>query len=927
MTATRIAAGDDPIVSAFQLHKRGMLELERRDFSRAAHTLEKALALLGNLDEVAITRALWLTHYATALRHQRRLNEAARVLHTSLDLLEYNAPSTINHHPDTGPDGTIPGYRSRSSHYKESAYRATIGNWTNTYAWINRVQWTSSQNVDLEYAQKLTTLTATLLILAECTLELGDAAKACRMYQQVLTIGESTGHLIRSTDTTKTSRIAAIAESTPDITAEIVRALIGIANSSRIGGYLTEARNALDEVGDILQDTEFLKNPDSGVLHASYLDSLALCLSEMGDLAEAEILYQEAIDLLQSHLGSEVEQADTVTHLANTVAAKGNPQATDLYCDALIMYRQRQETDAAQAKAAINLATTLIDIGELSEAAPVFAYALDALDDYEGTEHDQARCLSGLGTVYALTGRLSEARNSYLNALALLKSPFGSTSKTALGTPLTLTKPVSTTPDSFEFSDDVVLANPAAQPPASTTRDEAIIVAGCIENLAALLRQEGSLSEATNLYNHSLDLLEHYEGTEYNRAICFIHLAQIEVKRDDYSTASALYAEALALTKARQLPRTQAIQDLRVQCLLGSATCHLKLTGFKPAKKKFARAKNLLEQQTGQGQQMGLYVDSLIGIAKCQMYLKKPQESERYYRKALEIAQSDPSDTTRLHTCIANLMLFYHQRSSAANRDTSDKMKALHSLVKDIWNDNSIWTNAQDPAADRRLKLARGVILETLAEQEDTTAEDRHRYLTEALTLVIPVAITIHRRQFLLPSEIQRIAWRNSSGEAATHLAFSIAEKLDLGPTLSEFIALWRFSGVPDEDPPTPHRRDSAAKGRKHRADRFLAPEPSTLVIPMSPPTHGSRLSLPDFDRDDDGFASPSPDVTYGTDYSDDEADTDTVDDPDADTLPNIGDPAFHMRRKPSPNLKLPNNMRIALESQVRHPEQFIFYR
>lgn len=163
---------------------------------------------------------------------------------------------------------------------------------------------------------------------------------------------------------------------------------------------------------------------------AEVINEQALAHHERGEYAEAAALYQQALALVEKHLGNtDITGGETIaaahihSGLADTYAArKLYPEAISAYKRALAIYQARNEAAAAQASALNGLAIIYYMERNFTEAEPLFVQALALLGGEQG-EDTQAMLpiLDNLVALYTSTGRRAQAQPLRKRAAELRK--------------------------------------------------------------------------------------------------------------------------------------------------------------------------------------------------------------------------------------------------------------------------------------------------------------------------------------------------------------------------------------------------------------------------------------------------------------------------------------------------------------------------
>ena len=152
------------------------------------------------------------------------------------------------------------------------------------------------------------------------------------------------------------------------------------------------------------------------------LYNLAYTLLLLGQPAEAEPYYRQALTLYQDIPGTERDQANCLHNLATTLNDLGKPaQAESHYRQALTLYQDIPNTEEQQATCLLHLAATLYNLGRGVETEPLYRQAIHLCEGTSGTEQIHATCLQRLASVVTSKGEghLREALELYDHARAL----------------------------------------------------------------------------------------------------------------------------------------------------------------------------------------------------------------------------------------------------------------------------------------------------------------------------------------------------------------------------------------------------------------------------------------------------------------------------------------------------------------------------
>ena len=170
-----------------------------------------------------------------------------------------------------------------------------------------------------------------------------------------------------------------------------------------------------------------------------------------------------------------------------------------------------------KAEEAFNGGYRLFEAGHLPEAIAAFMRALELNRQVEGTERQQATCLTLIGSILSDTNRYQDSLTIYEMALGLWNN----------------------------------------------LPDTEGIQAVCLVNTGVALVEMGRYEEALSSYRDVLDTYRALPGTELQQALCLFNTGAILREVERYEEALSFYRDALGLY--RTLPNTQ---DQQAKCLL-----------------------------------------------------------------------------------------------------------------------------------------------------------------------------------------------------------------------------------------------------------------------------------------------------------------------------------------------------------------------
>jgi tetratricopeptide (TPR) repeat protein/transcriptional regulator with XRE-family HTH domain len=238
---------------------------------------------------------------------------------------------------------------------------------------------------------------------------------------------------------------------------------------------------------------------------ATCLNNQAMFLHALGDYAQAEPFYQEALSMREQLLGSEHPQvAESLNNLGFFYYAQGKyQQAEPLYQRALAIYEKTQSPESHYiARGLNNLAKLYVSSGEYARAEPLYLRAQEIYARAQGAEHPMvAFVLYNLGDLYHQQKRVEEAELLYLEALAIREK-----------------------------------ALPPDHPDLATV----------LNSLGLFYFEQERYAQALPLCERALAIREKMLGSDHPRTAQSLHgLAQVYARQGQYEQAEALYRRAL----------------------------------------------------------------------------------------------------------------------------------------------------------------------------------------------------------------------------------------------------------------------------------------------------------------------------------------------------------------------------------------------
>ncbi|HEV3262882.1 MAG TPA: CHAT domain-containing tetratricopeptide repeat protein [Gemmataceae bacterium] len=247
------------------------------------------------------------------------------------------------------------------------------------------------------------------------------------------------------------------------------------------------------------------KHPD----YANSLEALAGLYHSMGDHANAEVIYQQAMLITQQGMGeNHPAYATSLNNLGALYRSKGNyAKAEPLYGRAVEIYRETLgDNHRAYATAVDNLAVLYRETGDYAKALPLARRALEIRKRALRENHPEyATSLNNLAVLYNEMGDYARAEPMYRQALVITKQALGEKH-----------------PD----------------------------YANSLINLAALYTSVGDYAKAVSLFRRAIEICRQTGGEEHPEyASSLTGLAWLYVQTGEYSKALPLAGQAVEIRK------------------------------------------------------------------------------------------------------------------------------------------------------------------------------------------------------------------------------------------------------------------------------------------------------------------------------------------------------------------------------------------
>jgi tetratricopeptide (TPR) repeat protein len=275
-------------------------------------------------------------------------------------------------------------------------------------------------------------------------------------------------------------------------------------------------------------------------------------LRELGNLAASERLSRRAVERTSS---DNPNYATRINNLAILLrCTKRMAEAELLYRQALAIRERLYGPDHIDvAQSLNNLAMVLYDTNRMVEAEPLLRRALAIHEASYGPDHPSVAVpLGNLASVLHGTNRLVEAEAMFRRALAIHEASFGP-NHPALA--IDLNNLASVLQEADRQSETEPLYRRALAIHKSSFGPNHHLVAGSLNNLASLLEATNRMAEAEPLYRESLAISETSLGQDHPDVACSLNnlglLLQATNRRGE---AEPLHRRALAIDEASYGP-------------------------------------------------------------------------------------------------------------------------------------------------------------------------------------------------------------------------------------------------------------------------------------------------------------------------------------------------------------------------------------
>ena len=479
------------------------------------------------------------------------------------------------------------------------------------------------------------------------------------------------------------------------------------ASLSILGGSLLK-QGKYPEAESVFRDSlaiyERRSGPDS-VNTASALNNLALVLERAGDYAGAELLLRRSYRILEKTLGpNHPDTATTLSNLGRVLDSQGKFGAGSA------LVAEGKPAGPALAPAGDNpqllmaRAEELISRGEYGQAETLHDRVLAIYERTLGPEHPlTATGLSNLGNVRYLQGKFSEAETAHRRALAIREKVLGPNH------PDTATSLNNLANVLFEQGkDDRTSAAEQRARASSGQRVQSIseveglyrralaiqeralgpehpALANTLNNLAAMLDQQGKFSESEPLQRRALAILEKALGPLHPDTAATLTTLAVSLDRQNKIVESEqVYLRAVEVSRNAGNPRTLLLNTSRLGFALAKRGRYREALPYyreaiETLDRLYVRTRGLAEdtRQAFLGQYSNIYLETIRLLL--QMHRQAPQGG--FDRQILEVASRNQSRVFTELMRIADVARFSSDPAFQVLRDRRD---ALHDRIDSL---------------------------------------------------------------------------------------------------------------------------------------------------------------------------------------------------------------------------------------------------
>ncbi|KAL6714253.1 hypothetical protein ACLMJK_007676 [Lecanora helva] len=308
-------------------------------------------------------------------------------------------------------------------------------------------------------------------------------------------------------------------------------------------GKLAEAEKMYERA---LDGKEKVLGPE----HTSTLqtvNNLGNLYADQGKLAEAEKMYERALDGKEKVLGPEhISILNTVNNLGNLYANQGKlAEAEKMYERALDGKEKALGPEHTSTLDTVNnLGNLYKNQGKLAEAEKMYERALDGREKALGPEHiSTLQTVNNLGNLYADQGKLAEAEKMYERALDGREKALGPEHISTLDTVNNLGNLYA---DQGKLAEAEKMYERALDGREKALGPEHTSTLQTVNNLGLLYANQGKLAEAEKMYERALDGYEKALGPEHISTLQTVNnLGNLYADQGKLAEAEKMYERAL----------------------------------------------------------------------------------------------------------------------------------------------------------------------------------------------------------------------------------------------------------------------------------------------------------------------------------------------------------------------------------------------
>lgn len=369
--------------------------------------------------------------------------------------------------------------------------------------------------------------------------------------------------------------------------------------------------------------------------YARDLCNLAVLCQCIGKYTEAEKLYRQALDIRRATIGERSPiYATNLNNLAKLYEHQSNYQkAEPLLRQALeIMRITTGEESSGFARALLALGEMYDSMGSHAKAEPLFLQALQVIQEAIGERHpDFAACLTNLGDLYRSMGKHARAKECLQQASQVLRAVYGEDHPIYAAN-------LSRLGNLYQESGDFAQAESILRRTCDTARqvhgESHESCATALSNLAILYFRMGDLDSAEPLFFQALEIRRKTVGELHPDFACSLsHLATLSDVSGAHYAAEPLYWQALEILR-------KTVGDDHpsyANCLNDLGAMYFRMDRFKEAEPLYRQARDIW--CGAHGKENPSYALSLNNLASVYDALGDFSKAEMVYREACSILQ------------------------------------------------------------------------------------------------------------------------------------------------------------------------------------------------------------------------------------------------------------------------------------------------